>query len=38
MSRRFAASDAPQTKTLGEKDDIDRLFRAGGSGPRPGPN
>jgi hypothetical protein len=34
---RFDAVSAPATKALGQ-DDVDRLMRPGGSGPRPGQN
>ena len=33
---RFDAKTAPATKTLGDKEDIDRLFRPGGSNRQPG--
>lgn len=37
LSRRFDAASAPATKSLGE-DDVQRLMRPGGSGPKPGQN
>jgi hypothetical protein len=37
IARRADALDMPATKALGQ-DDIDRLMRPGGSGPRPGTN
>ena len=37
LSRRFDAANAPATKALGE-DDIQRLMRPDGSGPKPGQN
>ena len=37
LSRRFDAASAPATKALGE-DDVQRLMRPGGSGPKPGQN
>jgi hypothetical protein len=37
MAKRFDAADAPTTKALGD-DDVQRLMRPGGSGPRPGQN
>ena len=37
IARRADAADMPVTKALGQ-DDVDRLMRPGGSGPRPGQN
>ena len=37
FARRADAADMPITKALGQ-DDVDRLMRPGGSGPRPGQN
>ena len=37
IARRADAADMPVTKALGA-DDVERLLRPGGSGPRPGAN
>ena len=37
IAKRFDAHDMPTTKALGE-DDVQRLMRPGGSGPKPGMN